>query len=85
MIFINMKNYFTSGFEKYRHKHYYILAAPLGLTISMFCLIRHLDFNSTVIIVIFSININTAHNFDGFNVLECIKVILLPIVLCLPH
>ena len=60
MIFINMKNHFTSGFEKYRHKHYYILAA---LTVSMFWS------DNIALTSISLINIDTPRDIDGFNVL----------------
>ena len=79
MIFINMKNHFTSGLEKYRHKHYYILAVPLALTVSMFWS------DNIALTSISLINIDTPRDIDGFNVFECTKVILLSIVLCQPH
>ena len=44
-----MKNYFTSGFEKYGHKHYYILAVTLALTISMFWSVKYLGLIGAVL------------------------------------
>ena len=44
-----MKNYFTSGFEKYRHKHCYILAVTLALTISMFWSVKYLGLIGAVL------------------------------------